>query len=163
MVKFWNFKLWKTKTYFWCRMSPGIQWCHLFFSTWARTPKNRFLLYDVTVIRNVVEINLAFGGQKLMYRFEILQGSWHRFNIYLPNTVFRKFGKVWILWPFKKKNAFGNFRGQNHKISSIRDSHFVDLDTLHLVCFVCSFKKLCLWWTFKQLPLFDPKSREVTS
>ena len=28
---------------------PGTQWCHLFFCTWSRTPKNQFWLYDVTI------------------------------------------------------------------------------------------------------------------
>ena len=41
-------------------------------------PKNHVWLYDVTIRRNVVEINLTFGGQKSMYRFQILccGGCW---------------------------------------------------------------------------------------
>ena len=41
-------------------------------------PKNHVWLYDVTIRRHVVERNLAFGGQKSMYRFEILccGGRW---------------------------------------------------------------------------------------
>ena len=36
-------------------------------------PKNQVWLYDVTIMScHVVERNLAFGGQKSMYRFEIL-------------------------------------------------------------------------------------------
>ena len=35
-------------------------------------PKNHVWLYDVTIRRHVVESNLAFGGQKSMYRLEIL-------------------------------------------------------------------------------------------
>ena len=34
--------------------------------------QNHVFLYDVTIRGNVEERNLAFGGQKLMYRFEIL-------------------------------------------------------------------------------------------
>ena len=43
-----------------------------FLSTWDGTPKNSALLYGVTIRLNVVEINIAFGVQKLMYRYEIL-------------------------------------------------------------------------------------------
>ena len=41
-------------------------------------PANHIRFYDVTIRRHVVEIYLAFGGQKLMYRFEILccGGHW---------------------------------------------------------------------------------------
>ena len=48
----------------------------VFFSTWAKTSKNRLLLYDVTIMRNVVERNIYFVGQKLMYRFGILHSRW---------------------------------------------------------------------------------------
>ena len=44
-------------------MSPGIQWSYLFFSTWDYNSQKRVLLYDVTIMRNVVEVNVAFGGQ----------------------------------------------------------------------------------------------------
>ena len=41
-------------------------------------PKNHVWLHDVTIRRHVVERNLAFGCQTLMYRFEILYcgGRW---------------------------------------------------------------------------------------
>ena len=42
------------------------------------TPKNHVWLYDVTISRHVAERNLAFGGQKSRYRFEISScgGRW---------------------------------------------------------------------------------------
>ena len=41
-------------------------------------PKNHVWLYDVTIRSHVVEINLAFGGQKSMYQFEIVLYGWRR-------------------------------------------------------------------------------------
>ena len=43
-----------------------------FFVRCLEHTKNHVLLYDVTIRRKVVERNLAFGGQELIYRFEIL-------------------------------------------------------------------------------------------
>ena len=79
-VKFWhdNFDLtWHDmickNTLFLRRMSPGSNGVTcVSVRGLYKFPKQNVLLYDVTIRRNVVEINLAFGGQKIMYRFEIL-------------------------------------------------------------------------------------------
>ena len=54
---------------------------HFLFCMWARSPQNRVLFYDVTIMPNAVERNLAFG----VYRFEIVYCGWHS---YLFNTCF---------------------------------------------------------------------------
>ena len=51
----------------------------IYFSVRGLEPTaNHVWLYDITIRRHVVERNLAFGGQKSMYRFEVLccGGRW---------------------------------------------------------------------------------------
>ena len=63
----------------------------------------------------------------------------------------------------EKYSFFWKFGGQNHKISKIRDTHVVDLHISYLSCFLQFHLKMRFWCTLKHLPLFDPKSREMTS
>ena len=104
----------KSKDLFLMQNVPGIQWCHLFFfCTWSRTPKNHVLLHDVTIRCHVVKINLAFGGQKSMYRFEILccGGCW--LGVY-HITRFLKIFKIldfMVIFIHSKKRCFLKFWG----------------------------------------------------
>ena len=135
-------------------MTPGFQWCHLFFCTWSRTPKNHVWLYDVTISRHVVEINLAFGVkiEVSIWNFELW---WALARCLTYNTVFWKFSKFLILWSFlfiqKQKRCFWNFGGQNHEISKIRDSHLVELVILRLTCVLYAF-------LFNILPFMDSQT-----
>ena len=66
------------------------------------------------------------------------------------STVFENsenFGFV-VIFP---KKFFFNFGGKNHKILKIRDSHFVDLDILHMFCILCTV-------SLKTVPLMDSQT-----
>ena len=76
--QFLKFLIWENKDMFLMQNAPRNPMVSFVFSPWAKTSSNRVLLYNVTVIRNVVEINLAFGDKKLMYQFETLHCGWHR-------------------------------------------------------------------------------------
>ena len=60
-----------------------------------------------------------------------------------------------ILWSFlfiqKQKRCFWNFRGQNHEISQIRDSHLVELVILRLTCVLYAFP-------FNSFPFMDSQT-----
>ena len=126
-------------------MSPGIQWCHLFFCTWSRTPKKSRLIVWRTIRRHVVERNLAFGGQKSRYRFEILccGGRWLDVYHIIRTFFFENFQNVGFyghFYSFKnKKRCFWTFGGQNHEISKIWDSHLVEIVILRLTYVLYAF------------------------
>ena len=153
--KFWNVYFWKTKTCFWCRMTPGFQWCHLFFCTWSRTPQKSCLIVWRHHYPSCCRKKFSFWGQKSRYRFEILSCSGALARCLTYNTVFWKFSKFLILWLFlfiqKQKRYFLNFGGQNHEISKIRDSRLVELVILRLTCVLYAF-------TFNSLPFMDSQT-----
>ena len=105
-------------------------------------PKNHVCLYDVTISRHVVKSNLAFGVkiEVSIWNFELW---WALARCLTYNTFFWKFSKILILWSFLfiqiQKRCYWNFRGQNHEILKIRDSHLVELVILRLTCVLYAF------------------------
>ena len=113
------------KCMFWCRLSLGMQWYHLFFGTWARTFKIRVWLYDVTLSRNFIEVNLYFGSKidASILNFVLW---WLLASCWTYKTNLWKFPNFWIWWSFffiqKQIRWFWNYGVSNQKILQIRDT-----------------------------------------
>ena len=56
-----------------------------------------------------------------------------------------------VIFIHSKTKHFFNFRGQNHKISKIRDSHHVELVIVRLTCILNAFP-------FNGLPFMDSQT-----